>query len=95
MISSNILLDENMSPHLSDFGHVRQKSALSTSGGGQTRIHTSSRYMVTSAAYTEPSLHRDNSKVDPKVDVYSLGVVSHVERDSLVSFRGYISVSTP
>ncbi|KAJ7552037.1 hypothetical protein O6H91_06G039600 [Diphasiastrum complanatum] len=63
--SSNILLDENLEAHLSDFGIAKNISSL--------KAHTST-YVMGTIGYIDPEYAR-TSRLNEKSDVYSYGVV--------------------
>ena len=71
--SSNILLGRYMEAKLADFGHVHRKSSECSV---RTAIHTKSKYMQKANAYMDPDVSL--GKIDPKADIYSLGMVSSV-----------------
>ncbi|KAH7331691.1 hypothetical protein KP509_20G046500 [Ceratopteris richardii] len=63
--TSNILLDENFEPHLSDFGIARSISSA--------KAHTST-YVMGTIGYIDPEYAR-TSRLNEKSDVYSFGIV--------------------
>ena len=71
VISSNILLNEHLTPKLSDFGLARECKNIP---GARTTLSTSSAVVMGTMAYLAPEYLR-NPKLSPTTDVYAFGVV--------------------
>ncbi|KAL8141204.1 hypothetical protein V2J09_007225 [Rumex salicifolius] len=68
---SNILLDDEMTARVSDFGIAKFVSGALTSN---TKDHTSSTQVRGTVGYTAPE-YGIGSKVSPEGDIYSLGII--------------------
>ncbi|CAH9108832.1 unnamed protein product [Cuscuta europaea] len=64
---SNILLDENLNPRISDFGLARLVTKLD--------VHVMSNRLHDTIGYVAPELTRQNLKVSEKCDVYGFGML--------------------